>query len=122
MIFNKGPMNQTSLITYLFSITFFISCVADSKTSKYEVGQCFKERSTNYASYAKQSESIYRIEEVVANSLKVSLWYGKSWLYQGKKRSNYFSNRATLAYEETNCPGIRKNAAITDKIKSIDVK
>ncbi|WP_372651431.1 hypothetical protein [Halobacteriovorax sp.] len=115
-------MNQTSLITYLLPIAFLTSCIGQSELDDYEAGQCFKETRTNYASYAKQNERIYRIEEIVDRSFKVSLWYGRSWLYQGKKKSNYFSNRSSLVYEETNCPGTRKNAAITDKIKSINVK
>lgn len=122
MILKKGPMNQTSLINYSFSVVFFVSCIGKTELSDYEVGQCFKETRTNYASYAKQKERLYRIEKITNNSFKVSQWYENSWLYQGTKKSNYFSNRSNLVYEETNCPGVRKNAAITDKIKGIDLK
>lgn len=114
-------MTLLKSILYLFTLAFLVSCFNKSLVESYKVGQCFQETHTNYASYAKQKNRIYKIDEIANEMLKVSIWYSKYWIYQGEKRANYFTNRSTLKYEETNCPGGRKNASITDKIRGIEL-
>ncbi len=115
-------MNSISIISYCFILSLFVSCIRKSPIDIYKVGQCFKESHSNYASYVSQDGRIYRIDGLTDKALKVSIWYSKYWLYQGEKKENYFTNRSNLLYEEINCPGSRKNASITDKIKGIELK
>ncbi|PIK15353.1 hypothetical protein [Halobacteriovorax sp. JY17] len=115
-------MNSFSIISYFFILSLFISCVRKSPVDTYEVGQCFKESHSNYASYVSQDGRIYRIDGLTDKTLKVSIWYSQYWLYQGEKKGNYFINRSNLLYEETNCPGSRKSASITDKIQGINLR
>ena len=118
----RGAMNSTTLISVFFIFLLFASCVKQSPIDKYEVGQCFKESRSNYASYVEQKGRVYRVDGLSDNSIKVSIWYSNYWLYQGEKKPQYFDNRSNLVYESATCPGSRKNASITDKIKGIDLK
>jgi hypothetical protein len=105
----------------LLSLTIaFTSCMNDYHSNLLVKGKCIKEINMKYVRGARPI-NLYRVESVQGRTINISTWHNNAWLFMKEKPKRYFSDSKTFVYKKTNCPGIKDERGIADKIKSIEI-
>jgi len=83
--------------------------------------KCIREINKNYVSPGKDSQYIYRIEQIKAGDYYIATYSNRDWISLGSKKLEYFKEGSNFRFENIDCPGDkRKKSQLKDKLKELE--
>lgn len=96
------------------------NCSRDNRNIRFKEGTCIQEMSKQYASFADNRGTIFKITEIKGSDVALEQWYNSGWYNLKSKPRSYFNEKKDFYYIETTCPDFVDNRrSIKDTVKAI---